>query len=64
MCPMSWETSWSRATSTTCSSNLQPTDAKALPVANGGCLADQTGLGIQIDKGFVASFDNVLVTSP
>jgi hypothetical protein len=47
-----------------CSSNLQPTDAKALPVANGGCLADQTGLGIQIDKGFVASFDNVLVTSP
>ena len=33
-------------------------------VANGGCLADQTGLGIQVEKGRKASVDDVLVTTP
>jgi hypothetical protein len=47
-----------------CSSALQPTAAGAAPVLNGGCLATQTGLGIQVEKGIVASFDNVMVTSP
>jgi hypothetical protein len=47
-----------------CSSALQPTGSGTAPVLNGGCLAGQTGLGIQVEKGIVASFDNVLVTSP
>jgi hypothetical protein len=33
-------------------------------VANPGCLADQTGLGIQVETGIVASVDDVLVTAP
>jgi hypothetical protein len=33
-------------------------------VDNGGCLADQWGLGIQVEKGIKASADDVLVTTP
>jgi hypothetical protein len=47
-----------------CSSPLQPTAAGSATVLNAGCLANQTGLGIQVDKGIKASFDDVTVTSP
>jgi len=45
-----------------CLSTLTATDGAS--VANGGCLADQTGLGIQVEKGLKASVDDVLVTAP
>jgi hypothetical protein len=45
-----------------CTSDLTATNGT--PVANPGCLADQTGLGIQVEKGLVASVDDVLVTGP
>jgi hypothetical protein len=45
-----------------CISPLRATDGSKVP--NGGCLADQWGLGIQVEKGIKASVDDVLVTSP
>jgi hypothetical protein len=45
-----------------CTSDLEATNGAI--VANGGCLADQTGLGIQVEKGLKASVDDVLVTTP
>ncbi|HEX7506751.1 MAG TPA: hypothetical protein VF550_08250 [Polyangia bacterium] len=45
-----------------CNSTLTATNGAT--VANGGCLADQTGLGIQVEKGLKASVDDVLVTTP
>jgi hypothetical protein len=33
-------------------------------VLNGGCFANQTGLGIQVEQGVVASVDDVVVTTP
>jgi hypothetical protein len=45
-----------------CTSPLLATNG--MPVANGGCLADQTALGIQVEKGLIASVDDVLVTTP
>ncbi len=45
-----------------CTSNLKATNG--VLVANPGCLADQTGLGIQVEKGLKASVDDVLVTTP
>jgi len=45
-----------------CTSTLTATNGGS--VANGGCLADQTGLGIQVEKGLKASVDDVLVTGP
>jgi len=45
-----------------CTSALLATNG--VPVANGGCLADQTALGIQVEKGLIASVDDVLVTTP
>jgi hypothetical protein len=33
-------------------------------VPNGGCLADQAGLGIQIEYEIIASVDDVWVTAP
>ena len=45
-----------------CVSSLTATNGAT--VANPGCLPDQTGLGIQVEKGLKASVDNVLVTSP
>jgi hypothetical protein len=43
-----------------CVSDLTATDDTK--VANGGCLADQWGLGVQVEKGTKASVDDVLVT--
>jgi len=43
-----------------CTSPLTSTAGSTVP--NGGCLADQTGLGIQVEKGMKASVDDVLVT--
>ena len=45
-----------------CVSPLTSTAGNTVP--NGGCLAQQTGLGIQIEKGIIASVDDVLVTAP
>ena len=45
-----------------CSSPLLSTNNATVP--NGGCLAGQTGLGIQVEKGLKASVDDVLVTAP
>ena len=45
-----------------CVSDLTSTAGNT--VGNGGCLADQTGLGIQIEKGIKASVDDILVTTP
>jgi hypothetical protein len=45
-----------------CVSSL--TSTAGVTVANGGCLADQTGIGIQVEKGVTASVDDVLVVSP
>jgi len=45
-----------------CASTLTATNGAS--VANGGCLADQTALGIQVEKGLKASVDDVLVTTP
>ena len=45
-----------------CTSTLTATNG--VSVANPGCLADQTGLGIQVEKGLKASVDDVLVTGP
>ncbi len=45
-----------------CTSPLTATDGTVAP--NGGCLADKTGLGIQVEKGIKASVDDVLVTAP
>jgi hypothetical protein len=45
-----------------CVSPLTSTNGNKVP--NGGCLADQTGLGIQIEKGIIASVDEALVTAP
>jgi hypothetical protein len=45
-----------------CTSPLTATNG--VSVANAGCLADQTGLGIQVEKGLKASVDDVLVTGP
>jgi hypothetical protein len=42
-----------------CSSDLVPTGASPPTVPNGGCLADQTAVGIQVDKGMKASVDQV-----
>ena len=47
-----------------CTSPLQPTAAGSAMVPNATCLTNQTGLGIQVDRGIKASFDDVLVTSP
>jgi hypothetical protein len=47
-----------------CSSPLQPTAAGSAMVDNATCLADQMGLGIQVDRGIKASFNEVFVTSP
>jgi len=47
-----------------CASPLQPTAAGSSTVPNATCLTNQTGLGIQVDRGIKASFDDVLVTSP
>jgi hypothetical protein len=46
-----------------CTSPLQPTAAGSAMVPNATCLTNQTGLGIQVDRGIKASFDDVLVTS-
>ncbi len=45
-----------------CVSPLTATNGATVP--NGGCLADQWGLGIQVEKGIKASVDDVLVTTP
>jgi hypothetical protein len=45
-----------------CVSSLTATNGAS--VANGGCLAEQTGLGVQVEKGLVASVDDVWVTTP
>ena len=45
-----------------CVSPLTSTDGNTVP--NGGCLAEQTGLGIQVEKGITASVDDVQVTTP
>jgi hypothetical protein len=45
-----------------CTSDLTATNGAI--VANAGCLADQTGIGIQVEKGLQASVDDVLVTTP
>jgi hypothetical protein len=45
-----------------CTSDLTATNGAKVP--NGGCLPDQTGLGIQVEKGLKASVDDVLVTTP
>lgn len=45
-----------------CDSKLEATDGAIVP--NGGCLADQTGLGIQVEAGIKAAVDWVLVTAP
>jgi hypothetical protein len=45
-----------------CTSDLTATNGETVP--NGGCLTTQTGLGLQIERGIVASFDDVLVTAP
>jgi hypothetical protein len=45
-----------------CTSPLTATNGNV--VANPGCLADQTGIGIQVEKGLAASIDDVLVTGP
>jgi hypothetical protein len=45
-----------------CTSQLVATDGAT--VENGGCLAGQTGLGIQVEKGIKASVDDVLVMAP
>jgi hypothetical protein len=45
-----------------CVSDLEATDGAKVP--NGGCLADQTGIGIQVEAGIKASVDDVLVTAP
>jgi hypothetical protein len=45
-----------------CTSPLTATNG--VSVVNPGCLADQTGLGIQVEKGLKASVDDVLVTAP
>ena len=45
-----------------CVRTLTATDGATVP--NGGCLADQTGLGIQVEDGVVASVDDVVVTAP
>jgi len=43
-----------------CVSDLTATNG--VTVANGGCLATQTGLGIQVERGITAMVDDVLVT--
>ncbi len=45
-----------------CVSSLTSTAGDTVP--NGGCLADQTGLGIQVEGGIQASIDDVLVERP
>jgi hypothetical protein len=45
-----------------CAADLLATDGAIVP--NGGCLADQTGLGIQVEEGITASVDWVHVTKP
>lgn len=45
-----------------CTSSLTSTAGDIVP--NGGCLANQTAIGIQVEKGMVASVDDVLVTLP
>jgi len=42
-----------------CTSPLVPTGSSPPTVPNGGCLADQTAVGIQVDKGMKASVDQV-----
>jgi hypothetical protein len=44
-----------------CTSSLTSTAGNTVP--NGGCLADQTALGIQIEEDIVAAVDDVLVTA-
>ena len=43
-----------------CVSPLVSTAGNTVP--NGGCLAEQTALGIQVEKGLKASVDDVVVT--
>ncbi|MBN2576170.1 MAG: hypothetical protein JXP73_16540 [Deltaproteobacteria bacterium] len=43
-----------------CTSSLTSTAGDIVP--NGGCLANQTAIGIQVEKGIVAKVDDVLVT--
>ncbi len=45
-----------------CSSPLTATNGNT--VANNGCISGQTGLGIQVEEGVIASVDDVLVTAP
>ncbi len=45
-----------------CVSSLTATNGTMVP--NGGCLADQTGIGIQVEKGIKASVDDVTITTP
>jgi hypothetical protein len=45
-----------------CVSPLTATDGSTVP--NGGCLADQMAVGIQVEKGMKASVDDVLVMTP
>ena len=45
-----------------CVTPLPATNGAKVP--NGGCLASQTGLGIQVEKGIAASVDDVVVTTP
>lgn len=45
-----------------CTSDLTATNGDTVP--NGGCLPSQTGVGLQVERGIVASFDDVLVTAP
>ena len=45
-----------------CVSDLTSTAGNT--VGNGGCLAGQTGLGVQVEKGIKASVDDILVTTP
>jgi hypothetical protein len=42
-----------------CTSPLVPTGSSPPSVPNGGCFADQTAIGIQVDKGMKASVDQV-----
>jgi len=50
------------ATVDDCVSPLTATNGDT--VANGGCISGQTGLGIQVEGGLIASVDDVLVTAP
>jgi hypothetical protein len=45
-----------------CTSDLLSTEKADVP--NGGCLSAQTGVGIQVERGLIASVDDVEITAP